>query len=81
MKFKLGDKVKIPEQKTFGFPYETSETKKYVDKYNPKFLYITNVFKNLYDLGITETMRLNTFNENDLEPYIKSNRIFIFEED
>jgi len=85
MKFKVGDKIKIPKQKTFGDLFEGSLVQRYILKHNPKFLYITfssfstGKKENVYDIGPEMGVSLNSFAEKDLEFFSK--QIMLFEDE
>lgn len=72
-KFQIGDRVKIPKQKTYDIDLESCGLIQIYKKMEikPKFVYINNYYSKMrvYKLGFTPKVSNSTFHERDLELY------------
>jgi len=76
-KFKVGDKVKIPTQKTNSISLEDCSVMNHIP-YGQDYLFITRVDGSSYVLGKTIKGLNSSFNECDLELYNDENNYEIY---
>ena len=74
MKFKVGDKVKIPKTKSFGSKIEDSNIIEKVLKENLNCLFVTKIDSDCYSIATAynkDVIDGDWFAKDDLELYIK----------